>query len=242
MSSRRASHPRSIVFHILTAFPGVITNYFHESLFARAQKRNLVQVHLYDLRDYADVAVGNTTSFARRTIDDRPYGGGAGMVLKIGPIFRAIADIKKNILKKYKQKKKRIRVLLPSTRGAVFDADCARRLSRYDHLIFICGRYEGVDERVADYLADEEISIGSFILSGGELAAAIITEATARFLPGFLGNEQSLEQVQGSYPSYTRPDVFHPADHLKASWRVPKVLLSGNHEDIRRWRAQFHRR
>lgn len=126
-------------------------------------------------------------------------------------------------------------MILFSTRGKKFDAAAARRLANYDQLIFICGRYEGVDERVAQYVADEEISIGDFVLSGGELPAAVVIEAVARQVPGVLGKYESLEEVKGSYPVYTRPESFTPKRGAKA-WKVPKVLLEGDHKKIEEWR------
>ena len=131
---------------------------------------------------------------------------------------------------------KKPQVILFSTRGKKFDAKIARRLSRYDDLILICGRYEGVDERVAQHIVDEEISIGDYVLSGGELPALVLVEAVSRHIPGFLGKEESLEEINGSFPTYTRPEDFIPAQGKK--WSVPKVLLSGNHKDIEEWRKK----
>jgi tRNA (guanine37-N1)-methyltransferase len=134
------------------------------------------------------------------------------------------------------KKRKKIRTVLFSTRGKKLDAKMARRLAKYDELILICGRYEGVDERVAEHVADEEISIGDFILSGGELPTLVLVEAVSRFVPGFLGKEKSLEETNGSFPTYTRPEVFAPRRGWK--WSVPKVLLSGDHRKIEEWRRK----
>ena len=159
------------------------------------------------------------------------------MVLKVEPIWRAVEDIKSKIesrKSKVKNKKQKIRTILFSTRGKKFDAKAAQRLAKYGELIFICGRYEGVDERVAERVADEEISIGDYVLSGGEIPAMTVMEAVSRFLPGFLGKNESLEETNGSFLTYTRPDVFSPKKG--AQWPVPKVLLSGDHKKIEEWR------
>ena len=147
------------------------------------------------------------------------------MVIQVEPVYRAVQCARE---------KRRSRVILFSTRGKRFDATVARRLSKYRSLILICGRYEGVDERVATHIADEEISMGDYVLSGGELPALVLMEAVSRFLPGFLGKTESLEELKGSYPVYSRPPVFAPKRGLK--WRVPNVLLSGDHRKIEAWR------
>ena len=151
------------------------------------------------------------------------------MVIKVQPVWDAIKKLKRGTLKKGKS-----RVILFSTRGKVLDAAIARRLARYDNLVLICGRYEGVDERVATHIADEELSIGDYVLSGGEIPALVLMEAVSRHVPGFLGKEESLEEVNGSFPTYTRPDIFIPAKGKK--WNVPPVLLSGDHKKIAEWR------
>jgi len=157
------------------------------------------------------------------------------MVLAVQPVYDAVKKIQSAIKKTLKKRK--TRVILFSTRGTDLDAAVARRLAKYDDLILICGRYEGVDERVAKEIADEEISIGDFVLSGGEIPALVLMEAVSRQLPGFLGKEESLEEVNGSFPTYTRPEVFTPAKGKK--WSVPPVLLSGNHKKIAEWRKSF---
>jgi tRNA (guanine37-N1)-methyltransferase len=209
-------------FHIVTIFPGMFDSYLHESLFKRAEKKKIVSVRTYNIRDF--------TNDKHRKVDDRPFGGGPGMVLQIQPIYRAVEFAKSKV----KSKKSKVRTILFSTRGKKFDAAVAKRLSKYDDLILICGRYEGVDERAAKHVADEEISIGDYILSGGELPAMVLMESVSRFLPGFLGKEKSLEEANGSFPTYSRPEVFIPKKGKR--WPVPKVLLSGDHKKIAEWR------
>lgn len=211
-------------FHIVTIFPNIFDSYLHESLFKRAEQDKLISVRIYNLRSFTDNR--------RHAVDDRPFGGGPGMVLQIQPIYKATQFIRGRVIRK--GKKKRVRTILFSTRGTRLDAKTAKRLARYDDLILICGRYEGVDERVADYVADEEISIGDYVLSGGELPALVLMESVSRFLPGFLGKRESLEEINGSFPTYTRPEVF-VSDNGKR-WFVPKVLLSGDHKKIVTWR------
>ncbi len=211
-------------FHIITVFPGMFDSYLGESLFKRAQKNKIIAVRAYDLRSF--------TKDKHRKVDDRPFGGGPGMVLSVQPIYDAVKKIKTATQKTLKKRK--TRVVLFSTRGKHLDAAVARRLAKYDDLILICGRYEGVDERVAHHITDEEISIGDFVLSGGEIPALALMEAVSRQLPGFLGKEESLEEINGSFPTYTRPEVFSPTKGKK--WNVPPVLLSGNHKKITEWR------
>ncbi len=211
-------------FEILTIFPDIFDSYFKESLVARAVKEGVISINVHNLRDYAEDK--------HKKVDDRPFGGGPGMVLKVDPIYRAIRAIKKKL-----PLRKKVRTVLFSTRGKPLNSKSAKRLSGYDAVIFICGRYEGVDERVAQKIADEELSIGDYVLSGGELAAMVSLEAISRFKPGFLGKFESLEDIKGSYPSYTRPAVFEPKKGKKRlKWEVPKALLSGNHKEIESWR------
>lgn len=204
-------------FDIITIFPKIFNSYFNESILKRAQARKLITIKTCNLRQF--------TTDKHHKVDDSPYGGGPGMVIKVEPIYKAVQLLK---LKSQKSNLKS-RVILFSTRGKKFDSKIAKRLSKYDQLILICGRYEGVDERVAEHIADEEISLGDFVLSGGELAAMVLVEAVSRFVPGVLGKRESLEEIKGSYPVYTRPEKF-----LK--WKVPKVLLEGNHKKIEEWR------
>lgn len=201
---------------ILTAFPKIFDSYLNESLFKRAIAKKLLKFKIVNLRDFA--------TGKHKKIDDRPFGGGPGMVLMFEPIYKALKSLKKV---------KKSRTILFSTRGKKLDAAMAKRLSKYDRLVLISGRYEGVDERVAEALADEEVSIGDFVLSGGELPALVLSESVARFLPGFLGKLESLEELKGSYPVYTRPEEFRLG---KKKLKVPQVLLSGDHKKIEEWR------
>jgi len=188
----------------------------------KARTAGLLEIRVHDLRDW--------TRDRHRTVDDRPFGGGEGMLLKAGPIFEAVESI-------WPERHKGQRVILLSAQGARFDQARAREFSKLDELLLICGRYEGVDERVAEHLADEELSIGDFVLSGGELGAAVVLDATARLIPGVLGNENSAvaesfgEEGMLDCPQYTRPAEFR-------GWSVPEVLVGGNHEEIRKWRQR----
>jgi len=214
-----------MTFHILTIFPDFFQGPFQYGVVAKASEAGLIEIRLHDLR--------NWTHDRHRTVDDRPFGGGEGMLLKPEPIFDAVESV-------WPQRQPNQRVVLLSAQGKRFDQAAARRLSQYDELFLICGRYEGVDERVAEHLADEELSIGDFVLSGGELAAAMVVDAVARLLPGVLGHPDSAVQESFSQPGlldcpqYTRPAEFR-------GWKVPETLLSGNHEEIRRWRQKAAR-
>lgn len=209
-------------FDIITVFPKMLDSYFGESILKRAQIKNLISIKAHNLREFA--------LDKHHKVDDTPYGGGPGMVLKSDVINMAV---KKN---KSKSKKIKSRTILFSLRGKKFNSKEAKRLSKYDQLILICGRYEGVDERVAKYIADEEISIGDFVLSGGELAAGILVDAVSRFIPGVLGKFDSLEEVKGSYKVYTKPEVVKISGK---KYKVPEVLLSGNHKKIQEWRNEI---
>jgi tRNA (guanine37-N1)-methyltransferase len=216
--------PKPLRFTFLTIFPHIFDSYLNESLFKRAQKAKLVDWKVLNLRDF--------TKDKHHKVDDRVFGGGPGMVLKLEPIHDAVAAARKHF-----SRTARTRVILLSPRGTPFTQSVAKRLSRFDHLVFICGRYEGVDERVAEHVADEALSIGDYVLSGGELPALVIAEATARLRKGFMHTYESLEDVKGSYPAYTRPEVF-TRKGMKRSWSVPPVLLSGNHAEIAAWRTR----
>jgi len=206
---------------LITIFPGILEGPFKESMIKRAIDQGFVDINLIDLRKY--------THDLHNKVDDTPYGGGCGMVLKPEPLFEAVEDLKK------KSTYDQVRVILLTPQGQVFNQQKACQLAGQSHLVLICGRYEGIDERVRTALVDEEISIGDFVLTGGELAAAIIVEAVVRLLPGFLEEEASSdESFSGSlleYPHYTRPAVFR-------GMAVPPVLLSGNHGEIARWRKK----
>ncbi|TSC82354.1 MAG: tRNA (guanine37-N1)-methyltransferase [Parcubacteria group bacterium Gr01-1014_20] len=206
-----------VSFDILTIFPKILDSYLNESMLARALKTRLIKVKTHDLRKYS--------SDRHKKVDDSPFGGGPGMVLKVEPIYKAIKKIKKSL---------NSRTILFSIRGKKLDSFTAKRLAKHSQLILICGRYEGVDERVSSHIADEEISIGDYVLSGGELPAMVLIEAVSRYLPGFLGKYESLEEVKGSYQTYTKPAEFKPGKGV--GWKVPPILLSGNHKKIQEWR------
>jgi tRNA (guanine37-N1)-methyltransferase len=217
---------RIMNFDILTIFPAILDSYFKEGVVGRAVKNKKINIQTHNLRDW--------TKDKHRTVDDTPYGGGAGMVLKIEPIALALKDLKK-------KDSKRTRTILFSAKGTLFNQKKAQDLSSYERLIFVCGRYEGVDERVVKHLVDEEISIGEFVLSGGELAAAVLIDSVSRLLPGVLGNEESLieesfqKKGMAEYPQYTKPEDYK-------GWKVPPVLLSGNHSLIRVWREKQNKK
>lgn len=215
-----------MIFHVLTIFPDFFEGPFGHGVVAKAREAGLVEIRVHNLRDW--------TTDRHKTVDDRPFGGGEGMLLKPEPIFEAVEAI-------WPERGEGRKVVLLSAQGRLFDQDVARRLSGERELLFICGRYEGVDERVATHLADEELSIGNFVLSGGELAAAVMIDTIARLVPGVLGNEASSvwesfsSEGHGSRlvdcPQWTRPAVFRGIS-------IPEVLLSGHHEEIRKWRRK----
>jgi tRNA (guanine37-N1)-methyltransferase len=213
-------------FHIISLFPESIESYINTSIIGRAREKKLIKINPVALRQFG---LGK-----HKVTDEPPYGGGPGMVLKVEPIYKAV----KKVLGKIKKGK--TRTILFSTRGKLFTNADAKRLSNYDNIIFICGRYEGVDERVADYIADEEVSIGNFVLSGGELPALVVLDAVSRQLKGVLGKTESLEEVKGSYPVYTKPAEFvvQEKGKKKKMWKVPEVLQSGNHKLIDEWRLK----
>ena len=216
-----------MIFHVVTIFPGFFAGPLDHGVVARARESGRIAVRLWDLREF--------TSDRHRTVDDRPFGGGEGMLLKIEPIDLALERIRA-------ESGARPRMVLLSAQGRLFDQAAARRLAACPELVLVCGRYEGVDERVAEHLADEELSIGSFVLSGGELAALVVLDAVARLQDGVLGNQAS-SQVESfapaddgnvgilDCPQYTRPAEFR-------GWRAPEVLLGGHHEQVRRWRRR----
>jgi tRNA (guanine37-N1)-methyltransferase len=206
---------------IITIFPEIFHAYLGASILKRALQRKLIEVRIHDLRDY--------TKDRHRTVDDYPYGGGAGMVMKPEPFFAAVEALCTD--------KAERKVIMLSPAGTKFDQKMAEELSREKRrLFFLCGRYEAIDERVRIALVDDEVSIGDYILTGGELAALVIIDAVARLIPGVLGDERSVEEDSFSsglleYPHYTRPPVFRDMP-------VPEVLLSGNHREIWRWRRK----
>ena len=225
-----------MIFDVITIFPGFFDSFLKYGLFGRAVENGIATVNIIDLRNFTDDR--------HRTVDDRPFGGGPGMVLKPAPLFRAVESLRAVT------DRKDFPVILLSPQGRLLRQPVAASLAREDRVVLICGRYEGVDERVVTGLATEEISIGDYVLSGGELAAAVLMEAVTRLLPGALGNEESIQQDSFSEvaaqveaqaggaaakmldcPHYTRPADFR-------GMRVPEVLLSGNHEEIAEWRRQ----
>jgi tRNA (guanine37-N1)-methyltransferase len=219
-----------ITFHIITIFPKIFDSFLKESFIKKAQEKKLIKIKIYNLRDF--------TKNKHKSVDDRPYGGGLGMVLKLEPIYRVVKSI--NI----KGKEQKTKVILFTPRGKQFTQKMAYSFSKLKHLILICGRYEGVDERVAKYIADLELSIGPYDLMGGELPAMVVIEAVTRLISGVIGKPEFLKErmVKGGfieYPQYTRPEVFSPKKGVY--WKVPKVLLSGNHQKIREWRKKHQK-
>jgi tRNA (guanine37-N1)-methyltransferase len=216
-----------MTFHVLTIFPEFFRGPFEHGVIERAQRDGLIQIRVHDLRTW--------TQDRHRTVDDRPFGGGEGMVLKPGPIFEAVESIWPDRAAGQGRK-----VVLLSAQGRKFDQSVAREFAGLNELLLICGRYEGVDERVAEYLADEELSVGDFVLSGGELAVAMVIDVVARLKEGVLGNSDSAVYESFSKnglldcPQYTRPAEFR-------GWKAPEVLLGGNHEQIRQWRLKAAR-
>jgi tRNA (guanine37-N1)-methyltransferase len=209
---------------ILTLFPQMFEVPFSFGIFKRAIDNGLVSLNLYNIRDY--------THDKHHTADNYPYGGGAGMVLKPEPIFEAVEAIKTDV----NDEEGELPIILLTPQGRLFSQRIALELSQYRHLVLICGHYEGVDERVREHLATDEISIGDYVLTGGEVPAMVVLDAVLRLVPGVLGSEESpLEDSHASglleYPQYTRP-----ADYR--GWSVPEVLLSGNHARIARWRRE----
>lgn len=209
---------------ILSLFPQIFKEPFNTGIFQRAVANGLIEVNICNIRDY--------THDKHHIVDDYPYGGGAGMVLKPEPIFEAVEQIKKEAATEEEE----LSIILLTPQGRPFSQTIARELSHYRHLILICGHYEGIDERVHQHLATDEISIGDYVLSGGEPAAIVVVDAVVRLLPGVLGSEDSLKDDSHTdglleYPQYTRPAVFR-------EWPVPDILLSGNHAQIARWRRE----
>ena len=213
-----------MIFDVVTIFPDFFKGPFDFGVIRRGREKGLVETQVHDLRNF--------TSDQHRTVDDRPFGGGEGMVFKPEPIFKAVETVRKN---------DRSEVVLLSAAGRRFSQAEALRLSKAEQVILICGRYEGIDERVIEHLATAEISVGDFILSGGEIAAALVVDAVTRYVPGVVGKQESILRDSFSdpaaltqlveHPHYTRPAEFR-------GWRVPEVLISGDHEAISKWRQQ----
>lgn len=212
-----SSHPRLII-QIVTPLPTICEGVLKESMLGRAQASGLVKLEVVDLRQW--------THDRHRTVDDAPYGGGPGMVMKIEPIDAALQALRRP----------KSKVIFMSPQGKPFDQAMARSLAQEEHLVFLCGHYEGVDQRVIEHLIDEEVSIGDYVLTNGALAAAVITDAVVRLIPGVLGDLQSAISDSFSenlldYPHYTRPENYK-------GWQVPSILLSGNHQAIAAWRQE----
>lgn len=214
-------------FNILTIFPDIIDSYISESILSRAQNDGHISVDIINIRDF--------TNDKHNKVDAPPYGGGSGMIMKPEPIYRALKSV--NSLSETTDKNINPTYLM-SPDGDKFTQDKAEDFSKLKEITLVCGRYEGVDQRVSDYMVDGELSIGPYVLSGGELPALVILESIARLIPGVLGNSNSLEnetefnkhkKEKGCYPQYTRPREFK-------EWEVPDVLLSGDHQKIREWR------
>ncbi len=211
---------RTIRFDLISIFPGMFESPFAESILKRAQDQGLLEIRFHDLRDY--------TLDKHHRVDDYPFGGGAGMVMNVEPIDRAVQAVK--------QDRPKARTLLLSPSGKLFDQQKALELSQLEEIILVCGRYEGVDERVPLHVVDEELSIGDFVLSGGEIAAMAVVESVTRLVPGVIGDETCLEEESFSdglleYPQYTRPRDYQGA-------KVPEVLVSGDPKKIREWQKQ----
>jgi len=206
---------------VLTLFPDMFTGFIGNSILNIAQEKQLVDIGLHDIRDYS--------TDKHRTVDDRPYGGGPGMVMKCEPVFRAVEDVIAKDVRKP-------RLVLLTPKGRVFHQSLAQQYASEERLILVCGRYEGFDERIHLALDAEELSIGDYVLSGGEAAAMAVIDAVVRLIPGVLGDENSAESDSFSnglldYPQYTRPPVFRGME-------VPEILLSGHHKKIEEWRKQ----
>lgn len=207
-----------IRFDVLSIFPEMLQSPLNFSLLKKAQEKGLIEIGLHDIRNWA--------YDKHKMTDDAPYGGGCGMVMKVEPVERALSTVKKNELHPL--------VVLMTPQGETFNQEIAAQLADHEQVILICGRYEGFDERIREHLAQREISIGDYILTGGELSALVVIDAVARLVPGVLGNDESIKTESFSqglleYPQYTRPAEYK-------GWSVPDVLVSGNHAQIEFWR------
>lgn len=210
-------------FHVLTLFPEMIENGLSTSITGKAIKKGIISLETVNIRDYSENK--------HNQVDDYPYGGGAGMVMAAGPIYRAFEETKKSF-----QKKEKVRVIYLTPQGKVFNQDMAEELVKEEELVFLCGHYEGIDERILETIVTDYVSIGDYVLTGGELPAMVMIDTISRLLPGVLSNKASAEFETFhdnllEYPQYTRPETF-------MGQSVPKVLLSGHHGNIEKWRRQ----
>ncbi|MBI3443316.1 tRNA (guanosine(37)-N1)-methyltransferase TrmD [Candidatus Woesebacteria bacterium] len=220
---------------ILTLFPEMFTGPFSESIIKKAQEKGLVDIKIHNIRDWA--------ADKHKVTDDRPFGGGPGMVLMVEPVYEALKELLKLEVGSEKLDRTSTRIILLDPAGKTFNQKGAERLSKYDHLILIAGHYKGIDERIREHLVNEEISIGDYVLTGGEIPAMVVVDAVVRLVPGVIGKAESLKKESFSdfdtpgvprllgFPQYTRPEVYK-------GWKVPEVLLGGNHAEIEKWRLQ----
>ena len=224
-----------ITFDVLTIFPEMFDCYFNSSMLARAQKNKLIKIRVHNLRDY--------TKDKHKITDDVSYGGISGMVMKVEPIFSAVQALK--IARSNDRAKVKSKIILLSAKGKILTQAHVRTLAKYDQIILIAGHYKGVDERVAEHIADEELSVGEYVITGGEVPAMIVVDAVSRMVSGVIGDPKSKKGesfskgVQYEHGVYTRPEVFSPKKGIE--WRVPEVLVSGHHKKIAAWR-EAHRR
>lgn len=214
-----------LTFHIISLFPNALDSYIGESILKRAQEKKIIKIKTYDLHDFGEGKWRKT--------DDRPYGGGPGMVLLVQPILRTVEKV---LGKSAKNKKKKIKIIILSPGGKLFNNSYGAELAKkYTDVVLICGRYEGIDARVKKILRTEEISIGDYVLTGGELPALVVMDAISRQIPGTLGKFASLEENRvSSHEVYTRPEMFA---YKGKNYRVPKVLLTGDHKKIEGWKS-----
>jgi len=226
-------------FDIITIFPEIFDSYFKEGIISRAIKDGAVDIKVHNLRDYSDDK--------HSSVDDTPYGGGAGMVLKVEPIYKALVNIVgKEEIPCFRKKSKKVHIVLFSAKGEKYNQGKAESFSKIDKIVLVCGRYEGIDERVVEKLVDEEISIGEYVLTGGEIPAMVVVDSVARLLKGVLGNEESIMDESFSkegyleYPHYTKPEIFSPEPDI--DWKVPDVLLSGHHQKIKEWKENMSKK
>lgn len=225
-------------FHIITLFPDSFISYLNESILARAIKNKKIKVSFYNPRDFIKVPKsqkGKDKPYKR--IDDIPYGGGPGMVMQVEPIVKAVEKAINSLKLKVKSRKKKVKIIFLSPEGKQFDTQYAKdSVKKYTDIIVICGRYEGIDERINKIFKTEKITVGPFVLTGGELPAMIMIDCMARQIEGVLGNFSSREEERvSSNEVYTRPEIFK---YKNKNYKVPEVLLSGNHKKIDEWRAQ----